>query len=566
MSLRVLLVGGYGVFGSRLARLLRHDKNIELLIAGRSLRKARAFCRQHGGIPKTFDRDGPLLAQLHAIGPQVVVDASGPFQRYGSDPYRVARAAVAAGAHYLDLADDADFVSGIGVLDAPARAARLTVLSGVSSTPCLTSAVVEQLRRGLLRIEHIETVMLPGHRTPRGLSAVRAIVSQAGLPLCVWRGDGWQPERAWGSAVDVQLAVGSRSLAPRAACFIGAPDLALFPRRYGARSVEFRAALELPLLHRGLALLAWLPRLHLLRSLSPLAPLLHRLAALVKPWGEDRDGLRVTVIGENSAGRSERRQWTLIAEASDGAFIPAIPAAAWLRQRARGVAPTPGARPCVAELSLLQLMKALEPLAVSSEQLYTPQPSLFERALGAQWSALPAALRTFHGASQVAEYRGEAEVRGGSHPLARGLRWLMRLPPPATTVPLRVCVRVDADAEHWQRQFGRHRFASTLRWQPQRQRLVETFQLLGLPMRFELGLSVVDNRLLWPVTRGWFCGVPLPRCLLPISESSERVDAEGRFAFEVSIRLPGLGLVAHYRGSLQRLSDTAQTIPNKLPS
>lgn len=555
--LRVLIVGGYGVFGGRLAQLLRQDEDIELLIAGRSLHKARAFCRQHGGIPAHFDRDGPLLAQLRRLGPQVVVDAAGPFQQYGNDPYRLARATVAVGAHYLDLADDAAFVEGIAQLDASAQAAGVTVLSGVSSVPCLSSAAIEQLRRGLGRIEYIETVILPGNRAPRGLSVVRAIVSQAGRPLRVWRGDVWQHVPAWGDLGRVRLSTATRRLDARWASTIGAPDLALFPARYGARSVVFRAGLELSLLHLGLWLLAWLPRLGLPGTLGRLAPLLRFVADLLRPFGEDRGGMCVTVIGETAAGRTEQRRWTLIAESGDGPFIPAVPAAAWLRQRARGVVPTPGARACIGELSLLQLMQAGAPLALVAEQVYAPAPGVFERALGEDWLTLPAPVRTLHGVVRTAEYRGEAEVRNGRHPLARLARRVMRLPPAAACLPVRVRITTRRDGEHWQRQFGASRFATRLRWQAGQRAVTETFSVFGLPMRFELGLAVHDGALHWPVRRGWFCGVPLPRWLLPVSESREDVDAEGRFRFDVSISLRGLGLVAHYRGWLVRAHHAA---------
>ena len=63
-----------------------------------------------------FDRDGDVLGQLRKAAPDLVVDASGPFQVYG-DPYRVVRAAIAAGIDYLDLADGSDFVKGIAQLD-----------------------------------------------------------------------------------------------------------------------------------------------------------------------------------------------------------------------------------------------------------------------------------------------------------------------------------------------------------------------------------------------------------------------------------------------------------------
>ena len=43
MTMRVLILGGYGNFGSYIARALKDDPTITLIIAGRSLAKAQAF-------------------------------------------------------------------------------------------------------------------------------------------------------------------------------------------------------------------------------------------------------------------------------------------------------------------------------------------------------------------------------------------------------------------------------------------------------------------------------------------------------------------------------------------
>src|SRR6266478_6442556 len=104
---KVLILGGYGTFGGRLAQLLADEERLTLVIAGRSLAKARAFCTTlpPATEPATFDRDGDVERQLREIAPDIVVDATGPFQSYGADPYRVVRAALALGVHYLDLAD-----------------------------------------------------------------------------------------------------------------------------------------------------------------------------------------------------------------------------------------------------------------------------------------------------------------------------------------------------------------------------------------------------------------------------------------------------------------------------
>jgi short subunit dehydrogenase-like uncharacterized protein len=143
--MKILILGGYGTFGGRLAELLADEERLILLVAGRSEKKAAAFCqgfaaRAHA-TPLAFDRDGDVETQLRAAAPDLVVDASGPFQAYGDDPYRVVKACIALGIDYLDLADGADFVAGISAFDSAARTRGVYVLSGVSSFPVLTAAV-----------------------------------------------------------------------------------------------------------------------------------------------------------------------------------------------------------------------------------------------------------------------------------------------------------------------------------------------------------------------------------------------------------------------------------------
>src|SRR5690242_7679070 len=100
-ELRVLILGGYGTFGGRLAQLLADERRLTLIIAGRSRTKAEAFCAslpsEAATEPMAFDRDGDVERQLRALTPDVVVDVTGPFQAYGIDPYRVVKAALALG-------------------------------------------------------------------------------------------------------------------------------------------------------------------------------------------------------------------------------------------------------------------------------------------------------------------------------------------------------------------------------------------------------------------------------------------------------------------------------------
>ena len=190
MSLRVLILGGYGTFGGRLARLLADEARLTLIIAGRSLKHAEAFCASVPGqaelIPAVFDRDSDADAQLVALAPDIVVDASGPFQTYG-DPYRLVRAAIARGICYLDLADGSDFVSGIARFDTEAKARGVFVLSGVSSFPVLTAAVVRRLAAGMTRVYSISGGIAPSPYAGVGLNVIRAIAGYSGKPVTLVR-------------------------------------------------------------------------------------------------------------------------------------------------------------------------------------------------------------------------------------------------------------------------------------------------------------------------------------------------------------------------------------------
>ena len=129
--LTVLILGGYGTFGGRLAELLASEPELTLIIAGRSAERAAAFCARlpHGAtkLALAIDRDDRFADRLAQIAPDIVVDATGPFQAYGAEPYRVVEACLACGIHYLDLADASGFVEGIAKFDQEAREPRASL-------------------------------------------------------------------------------------------------------------------------------------------------------------------------------------------------------------------------------------------------------------------------------------------------------------------------------------------------------------------------------------------------------------------------------------------------------
>jgi saccharopine dehydrogenase-like NADP-dependent oxidoreductase len=186
---RVVVVGGAGVFGSRLARGLVQTTDADVVIAGRNLSRAQATARDTGATGAVMlDRSRGTAADVAALGARIVVDAAGPFQ--GAD-LSFARACIAAGVDYLDLSDARDFVAAFPSLDAEARAKKVRAITGASSTPALTHAALDQLTRGWRRIDTVRAGISAGNRAPRGLSMIEAILSWTGAPVRVFEGGKW---------------------------------------------------------------------------------------------------------------------------------------------------------------------------------------------------------------------------------------------------------------------------------------------------------------------------------------------------------------------------------------
>jgi len=192
---RIVVLGGYGVFGALLCELLVRDGHL-VWVAGRTVQKAEALAARIGADALAVDRTGDL-SPIWALEPDVVVDAAGPFHAYDGDPYSLVRACLARRVHYLDLSDDAVFTAGIGALQNEALAAGRFALSGASSVPGLSSVVLRELSAGLSDLRLIQSAILPGNRAPRGLSVIASILNQMGRPMRIWRGGAWRQVPAW---------------------------------------------------------------------------------------------------------------------------------------------------------------------------------------------------------------------------------------------------------------------------------------------------------------------------------------------------------------------------------
>ena len=359
MIKRVLIIGGYGNFGSFITRRLAGDDNLQVIIAGRSKEKAEALANEVGGEAVTLDINDNLASALSIIQPDIVIHTSGPFQAQG---YDVAQACIAQGCHYIDLADGREFVEGITELDEQAKNKGVTIISGASSVPCLTSALIDHYKAEFQTLEELDYGITTAQKTARGLATTTAILTYTGKPF---------PTLIDGQMTDIY---GWQGLCARKYPELGwrllgncdVPDLALFPKRYPElRTVRFYAGLEIPFMHITLWAISWLVRIGLIKRLEKAAPLLLKTSYMFDWLGSTNSAFHMELSGKGLDGNDKMVKFELTARSGDGPYIPCMPAILMAKKLADGDVQDSGAFPCVGFITKDEYLSSLSEMDIS---------------------------------------------------------------------------------------------------------------------------------------------------------------------------------------------------------
>jgi hypothetical protein len=548
---KILILGGYGVFGGRLAELLSDVQAIELVICGRNLSRAETFCASYSGqarvLPLRLDRRD-IAQGLIAERPDLVVDASGPFQDYGDQRYQVIEACIAARIDYLDFADAADFVFGVAGFDAQAKAAGVFVLCGVSSFPVLTAAVLRAMAK-TMQIVTVKGGIAPSPYAGIGLNVMRAVVGYAGAPVRLWRNGG--PAAGIGLAESMRFTIavpGRLPLRNIHFSLVDVPDLQVIPPEHATMTDIWMGAGPVPEgLHRILNLLAHARRRFGLPSLVPLSRVFHAVLNRMR-FGEHRGGMFVHASGIMD-GKEVQQSWHLVAEGDDGPYIPSMAIEAVIRRLMAGIRPEAGARSGVHALELTDYETLFQGRAIfTGFRGDEPSRLLYRQILGPAFASLPPRLQELHGSAAARRWSGEAEVCCGRGTMARLIGTIFGFPKTAAHVPVTVRFAPERDGERWTRSFGGRVFSSVHVSGTGKDQylLVERFGIAA----FALAL-VIDGGRLFFVPRRWsILGMPMPGFLLPGGSSFEAEEA-GLFHFNIEISLPLVGLIVAYKGTLR---------------
>ncbi len=352
MSRRIVILGGYGVFGRHIADALAWDRTLDLVVAGRDPVRGRFIAESIGASFAPCDLRDPATVRKVIADARLVINTVGPFQ---AADYQIPRACIDQGCHYLDLGDGRLYVAGISELHSAAVARNVFVCVGASTAPAVTSAMVAELLPPGSQARSIKVALTAGNKNQAGAATLAAILSYVGSPIRIRRLGQWRQRIGWGDSefIDFPGPVGCRRVQ-----LCDVPDLELFPRCFQADSVTFKAGVEMTIFNHALTALARLRQMWPGLQLPVLAGPLVRVSEFFKRLGTLHGSVAEWVT--DNAG--ERRSLAIVAR-KNGPRVATAPAVL-LARRIMVEEPTPGAYPCMGFLNLDEIMNFLAPFDI----------------------------------------------------------------------------------------------------------------------------------------------------------------------------------------------------------
>ncbi len=348
---RVVILGGYGTFGSLIASELARVTNI--VVAGRNQRTGQKFADSIGAAFSLCNAREEASLRNTIAGAQIVINSTGPFL---PNDYTIPKICIEENCHYIDLADDRTYVRDFLELSSLAEERGVFACTGASTTPAVTFALLSELSLSFPDIHSIKIYMSAGNKNKPGISTFESILSYAGTQVPVWNNNQWENHMGWGlmEVFEFPPPVGKRFVQ-----LCNVPDLELFPKLFEADQVIFKAGVELPIFNLGLSILAQLkkrfPRINLPSMAEPLV----RISRLFRSFGSYSGGILVRVDDKN--GNSKFRAFVT---SKNGPYLPAAPAVLLTRRLLNNDLEARGAFPCVRFIGLNEFRNYLEPFGI----------------------------------------------------------------------------------------------------------------------------------------------------------------------------------------------------------
>lgn len=319
-----MVLGGYGRYGQHISSALAGMEGVRVIAAGRKPpRKTGA----NSNIQYQRLDAGDIASLKTALADvYMLINATGLFS--GGSQYDVARACIETGTHYIDLADNRDYIANFASLGGLAEKNQVLLVTAAGVSPSLSALLVDTLKHEFDRISDIRVYRSAGNRNPGGPASLRGLLEQIGHSIRVRQKEKWLNIDVWSNSQVIRF---PRPVGRRRCFCVNAPELDALVERFNADSVIYRTGFELGLFNVGLKLLARSKKHQGIKAPEKLARLLLRLGRMARKFGHDNDVLGVIIGGTRDGAVIEHAAY-LVAREGAGLVIPCASAIALVRK------------------------------------------------------------------------------------------------------------------------------------------------------------------------------------------------------------------------------------------
>lgn len=242
MSEDILITGGYGRIGSRIAERLAQRYPHCVIVADRDEAKAVHLAERigHGAAGRALDVANPVSVATALDGVRLVVNCA---DRRSPD---FLRAVIARGARYTDTSANLAFWRLALDLETEARGAGACVLLGAGLAPGASNVMARAVAQRVGGADSVETHLLLGGAL--GPTALESLLQSMPHPFTLTEEGRERAARSFeaGREIDFPAPIGRRT-----AHRFALPDQVFYPRTLGAHTAASWLAFDSP----------WLPRL-----------------------------------------------------------------------------------------------------------------------------------------------------------------------------------------------------------------------------------------------------------------------------------------------------------------
>jgi saccharopine dehydrogenase-like NADP-dependent oxidoreductase len=239
-SQEILIVGGYGVVGQRIAAELAPDYPDRVVLGGRTLVRAEEVAKAigHGVRGRRIDIAVPSSIAAALEGVVVVISCI-------DQPNRALLwAAIERGLNYTDITPHLTELgrgAAYDKIDAAARASGAKVVLGTGLVPGISNVMVRALADALDGVDEIETVLLLSASDVSGPASFDYFLQELSMSFDIRVDGADRPARAFSAP---QLVEFPPPIGAQLAYLFPFSDQVLYPRTMGVRTALTRLAIE----------------------------------------------------------------------------------------------------------------------------------------------------------------------------------------------------------------------------------------------------------------------------------------------------------------------------------